>query len=67
VYYMGRTPCWGLRVARSPEEALMSCLNQTGKPKPPDAEKNSCRVEEVQIKGYRIRIEQESKNERVPR
>ena len=57
VVYTGSVPCWALRIARSPEEALMLCLNQSGKPKPKDAAENSCRVEEVVIKGYRIVVE----------
>ena len=59
VYYLGDSPCWNLRVARSEEEAIMQCFNGSKKPKPPGAHEKSCRVEEVRIEGYKIRIEKE--------
>ncbi len=57
VYYLGGNPCWNLRVARSPEEALMHCFEHSGKPRPKDAAECSCRAEEVTLAGYRISIE----------
>jgi hypothetical protein len=57
VYYLGAGPCWNLRVAHSPEEALMACFDHSGKPRPHDAAECSCRVEEVQLNGYRISVE----------
>jgi hypothetical protein len=58
VYYLGDSSCWNLRVARSPEEALLKCFDRTDRNKPADAHEKSCRVEEVLIDGYRIKIEQ---------
>ena len=57
VYYLGDSPCWNLRVAYSPEEAMMQCFDRSGRKKPHDAMEKSCRVEEVKIKGYRISVE----------
>jgi hypothetical protein len=57
VYYLGERKCWSLRIARSPEEALMQCINRTEKTKPHDGTENSCRVEEVEFRGYNINIE----------
>lgn len=57
VYYLGNNPCWNLRVAKSPEEALTQCFDHSDKPRPDDAAERSCRVEEVRIKGYQIKIE----------
>ncbi len=59
VYYLGANPCWNLRVARTPEEALMNCFEHSGKPRPVDAAECSCRVEEVRLDGYHISIEKE--------
>ena len=56
VYYLGERQCWSLRIAHSPEEALMQCFNRSKKPKPHDGTENSCRVEEVEFKGYKINI-----------
>jgi len=60
VYYLGDSPCWNLRIARSEEEAIMQCFNRSDRPKPPDAHEKSCRVEEVKISGYKIHIEKEN-------
>ncbi|MGQ9560510.1 MAG: hypothetical protein ACUVTG_05445 [Candidatus Oleimicrobiaceae bacterium] len=57
VYYLGDSPCWNLRVARSEEEAIMQCFNTSKKPKPPGAAECSCRAEEVRIAGYKIKVE----------
>lgn len=57
VYYLGDSPCWNLRVARSPEEAIMQCFDRSKRKRPDNADKYSCRVEEVKIEGYRISIE----------
>jgi hypothetical protein len=57
VYYLGERGCWSLRVAGSPEEALMQCINHSDMPKPDDAAENSCRAEEVKFDGYRINVE----------
>ena len=57
VYYMGEMPCWNLRVAHSPEEALTQCLNHPVKEKPKDSFEKNCRAIEVKIDGYKINIE----------
>lgn len=57
VYHLGINPCWNLRVARSPEEALTSCFHHTGSDPVSDADAGSCRVEEIRLEGYRIRVE----------
>lgn len=56
VYYLGDSPCWNLRVAKSPEQALTQCFDHSGKPRPSDNSGRSCRVEEVKIQGYKINI-----------
>jgi len=58
VYYLGDSPCWNLRVARSPEEAIMQCFDRSKRTRPLNADKYSCRVEEVKVEGYRISIEE---------
>lgn len=60
VYYLGDSPCWNLRVAHSPEEAMMQCFDRSRRTKPHDAMQKSCRVEEVQIDGYKISVEKVS-------
>ena len=57
VYYLGASPCWNLRVAQSPEEAMMQCFDNSRRKKPHDAMEKSCRAEEVKIDGYKISIE----------
>ena len=57
VYYLGNQACFHLRVAQSPEEALLQCFEKGPSPKPRDAAERSCRVEEVVINGYRIKVE----------
>jgi len=61
VYYLGDSPCWNLRVARSPEEAIMQCFDKSKRKKPRDAMEKSCRVEEVKIEGYKISVEKVDK------
>ena len=57
VYFLGDSPCWSLRVARSEEEALIQCYSHSDRPKPPGAEEKSCRAEEVKFEGYKLTIE----------
>jgi len=57
VYHLGANACWNLRVARSPEEALAHCLDHTGTTPKKEAHEGSCRAEEVQLPGYRIKID----------
>ncbi len=59
VYHLGANACWSLRVARSPEEALTHCLDHKESGPQKQAHEGSCRVEEVQLPGYRIIIESE--------
>jgi hypothetical protein len=59
VYHLGKNPCWNLRVARSPEEALTNCLDYPDRERPGEKIEKSCRVEEVQLKGYKIHVEPE--------
>lgn len=57
VYHLGINPCWNLRVARSPEEALTSCFHHSTDVGIDDVDAGSCRVEEIRLEGYKIRIE----------
>ena len=57
VYYLGDSPCWNLRVAHSPEEAMMQCFDHSKRKRPSDSMEKSCRVEEVKIEGYKITVE----------
>ncbi|HNW58745.1 MAG TPA: hypothetical protein PKI62_03620 [bacterium] len=57
VYHLGINPCWNLRVARSPEEALTTCFHHSAEVGVNDVDAGSCRVEEIRLEGYRIKIE----------
>ena len=57
VFHLGDEPCYNVRVASSPEEAMTFCLNHSVKPKPNDAAQKSCKVEEIKVQGYKITIE----------
>lgn len=57
VYHLGINPCWNLRVARTPEEALTSCFHHSDSVGINDMDAGSCRVEEIKLEGYKIRIE----------
>jgi hypothetical protein len=57
VYYLGDRACWKLRVARSPEEALEECLSREERIAGLEKTDRCCRVEPVEIKGFRIIIE----------
>lgn len=53
VYHIGSGPCWQLRVAKNTEEALMQCFGTGDHAKIKDSQ-SSCRVEEINIPGYKI-------------
>ena len=57
VYYMGDPVCWKLRVAQSPEVALTQCFDRAEREKNMEPFSHCCRAEEVEIPGYRIKIE----------
>ena len=57
VYHLGKSPCWNLRIALSPEQALTQCFDQTQKPKLGKDAERSCRVEEVKFEGYKLTIQ----------
>jgi hypothetical protein len=57
VYHLGINPCWNLRVARSPEEALTTCFHHTDEINISDVDAGNCRVEEIRLEGYKIKIE----------
>ena len=59
VYHMGDVPCWNIRVARTPEEALTQCFDQPGRAIPMSGKEKNCRAVEIKIKGYKIHIEKE--------
>jgi hypothetical protein len=53
VYHIGGGPCWQLRVAKSPEDALFQCFGSRDHARIADAQR-SCRVEEIKVPGYEI-------------
>ena len=59
VYFLGNRPCFNVRVANSPEEALTQCFAHSEKPLPEDAAEKNCRVEEVMVPGYHISVQKE--------
>ena len=49
------SPCWFLIPAKNYEEALLKCINE--KKCPLDKQKqSSCKVEEVKLEGYEIKV-----------
>jgi len=52
---LGATPCWFLIPARNSEEALMKCINDKKCPISKERQSN-CKVEELRIEGYTIKV-----------
>lgn len=57
VYNLGNVKCFHLRVAHSEEEALTQCFGEQKVNIFKKDKNQSCRAEEVKIKGYNIILE----------
>ncbi|MBN1541998.1 hypothetical protein JW992_07600 [candidate division KSB1 bacterium] len=57
IYHMGENGCWKLRIAQSPEQALMQCIDLREGAEDQAPFSRCCRAEEVKIPGFQIRIE----------
>jgi len=58
VSHLGKNPCWGLVIAKSPAEAFLNCMKDTNLLQRESRE--NCKVEEVQIEGYEIIVKEKS-------
>ena len=54
ISHLGKNPCWRLVVAEDAPSAFLKCLNSTKEAQRESRE--NCRVEEVKIEGYKIKI-----------
>lgn len=54
VSHLGKNPCWRLVVAEDSASAFVKCMDIT-KAAQKESRKN-CRVEEVKIEGYKIKV-----------
>jgi len=54
VSHLGKNPCWRLVVAEDSASAFLKCMNITKLPQKDSRE--NCRVEEVKIEGYKIKV-----------
>jgi hypothetical protein len=52
---LSTSPCWFILPARNKEEAILKCIEEKNCPISKQRESN-CKVEELQISGYEIKV-----------